>query len=212
MPGLMVGQVIVPAQDHADFPYLVPDGIPARQREHEIVHVGGIVLSQYLFRYRVQGNERFHTGLLAVDADEPPAFRRSPDMARMELLDVGIGKPGEIGEDERSPAQFRTPVIQGHGHDPFHLLAGDIPMLGRGLLLVFDILHRIGAQDLAVHGKIQQAVQPAEAAVGLRGAEILVPDQECLVVLAEVFRYLLKGNVLLPQRYKVVRQVFLEIL
>ena len=43
MTGLVVGQVIVPAQNHADFPYLVPDGIPAWQREHEIVHVGGVV-------------------------------------------------------------------------------------------------------------------------------------------------------------------------
>ena len=72
-------------------------------------------------------------------------------------------------------------------------------VLGRGFLLIFDILHRIGAQDLVVHGKIQEAVQPAEAAVGLRGAEILVPDKECLVILAEVFRYFFKGDVLLPQ-------------
>lgn len=91
----MVRKVIVPAQNHADFPYLVPDGIPARQREHGIVHVGGIVQGQYLFGYRVQGDERFHPGLLPVDADKQPPFRRRPDMARMELLDVGIGKPGE---------------------------------------------------------------------------------------------------------------------
>ena len=44
----------------------------------------------------MQGDERFHPGLLPVDADEPPTLRRRPDMARMELLDVGIGKPGEI--------------------------------------------------------------------------------------------------------------------
>ena len=59
MPGLMVRKVIVPAQDHADFPYLVPDGIPARQREHGTVHVGGIVQGEYLLGYRVQGDERF---------------------------------------------------------------------------------------------------------------------------------------------------------
>ena len=120
-------------------------------------------------------------------------------MTRMELLDVGIGKPGEIGEDECTPAQFRTSFIQGHGQYPFHLFTGDILVLGRGFLLIFDILHRIGAQDLVVHSKIQEAVQPAEAAVGLRGAEILVPDKECLVVPAEVFRYFFKGDVLLPQ-------------
>ena len=51
----MVRKVIVPAQDHADFPYLVPDGIPARQREHGTVHVGGIVQGEYLLGYRVQG-------------------------------------------------------------------------------------------------------------------------------------------------------------
>ena len=147
----------------------------------------------------MQGDERFHSGLLPVDADEPPTLRRRPDMARMELLDVGIGKPGEIGEDECTPAQFRTSFIQGHGQYPFHLFTGDILVLGRGFLLIFDILHRIGAQDLVVHGKIQEAVQPAEAAVGLRGAEILVPDKECLVVPAEVFRYFFKGDVLLPQ-------------
>lgn len=145
-----------------------------------------------------QGDERFHSGLLPVDADEPPPLRRRPDMARMELLDVGIGKPGEIGEDECTPAQFRTSFIQRHGQYPFHLFTGDILVLGRGFLLIFDILHRIGAQDLVVHGKIQEAVQPAEAAVGLRGAEILVPDKECLVILAEVFRYFFKGDVLLP--------------
>ena len=80
----MVRKVIVPAQDHADFPYLVPDGIPAWQREHGAVHVGGIVQGQYLLGYRVQGDERFHPGLLPVDADEPPPLRRRPDMAPME--------------------------------------------------------------------------------------------------------------------------------
>ena len=195
----MVRKVIVPPQNHADFPYLVPDGIPAWQREHGAVHVGGIVQGQYLFGYRVQGDERFHPGLLPVDADEPPPLRRRPDMARMELLDVGIGKSGEIGEDECTSAQFRTPFIQGHGQYPFHLFTGDILVLGCGFLFIFDILHRIGAQDLVVHGKIQQAVQSAEAAVGLRGAEILVPDKECLVILAKVFRYFFKGDVLLPQ-------------
>jgi hypothetical protein len=163
------------------------------------VHVGGIVQGEYLLGYRVQGDERFHPGLLPADADEPPPLRRRPDMTRMELLDVGIGKPGEIGEDECTPAQFRTSFIQGHGQYPFHLFTGDILVLGRGFLLIFDILHRIGAQDLVVHSKIQEAVQPAEAAVGLRGAEILVPDKECLVVPAEVFRYFFKGDVLLPQ-------------
>ena len=128
-----------------------------------------------------------------------PSLRRCSDMARMELLDVGIGKSGEIGEDECTSAQFRTPFIQGHGQYPFHLFTGDILVLGCGFLFIFDILHRIGAQDLVVHGKIQQAVQSAEAAVGLRGAEILVPDKECLVILAKVFRYFFKGDVLLPQ-------------
>ena len=199
MPGLMVRKVIVPAQSHTDFPYLVPDGIPARQREYGTVHVGGIVQGQYLLGYRVQGDERFHPGLLPVNTDEPPTLRRRSDMTRMKLLDVGIGKPGEIGEDECTPAQFRTSFIQGHGQYPFHLFTGDILVLGCGFLLIFDILHRIGAQDLVVHGKIQEAVQPAEAAVGLRGAEILVPDKECLVVPAEVFRYFFKGDVLLPQ-------------
>ena len=112
----MVRKVIVPAQDHADFPYLVPDGIPAWQREHGAVHVGGIVQGQYLLGYRVQGDERFHPGLLPVDADEPPPLRRRPDMARMELLDVGIGKPGEIrkkhlSKGDRNEENQTQPVV-----------------------------------------------------------------------------------------------------
>ena len=65
-----------------------------------------------LLGYRVQGDERFHSGLLPVDADEPPPLCRRPDRARMELLDVGLGKFGEIGEDECTPAQFRTSFIE----------------------------------------------------------------------------------------------------
>lgn len=84
-------------------------------------------------------------------------------------------------------------------------------MPGCGLLFIFDILHRIGTQYLVIHGKIKQPVQPAEATVGLRGTEILVPYKKCLVTFAEVFRYLLKGNVLPAQRGKIVRQVFLEV-
>ena len=103
----------------------------------------------------MQGDERFHPGLLPVDADEPPTLRRRPDMARMELLDVGIGKPGEIGEDECTPAQFRTSFIQGHGQYPFHLFTGDILVLGCGFLLIFDILNRIGEQALVVTCNIQ---------------------------------------------------------
>ena len=56
MPGLMVRKVIVPPQNHADFPYLVPDGVPAWQREYGTLHVGGIVQGQYLLGYRVQGD------------------------------------------------------------------------------------------------------------------------------------------------------------
>ena len=95
----MVRKVIVPPQNHADFPYLVPDGIPARQREYGTLHVGGIVQGQYLLGYRVQGDERFHPGLLPVNTDEPPTLRRRSDMTRMKLLDVGIGKPGEAIEN-----------------------------------------------------------------------------------------------------------------
>jgi hypothetical protein len=133
-------------------------------------------------------------------------------MARTKLFDVGIGKSRQTRKDERPSAQFRTPVIQGHGHDPFHFLTGDVLVLGRGLLFIFDILHRIGTQYLVIHGKIKQPVQPTEATVGLRGAEILVPYKKCLVTFAEVFRYILKGNVLLAHGDKVVSQIFLEVL
>lgn len=60
--------------------------------------VRGVVEVEYLFRYRVQGDERLHVGLLAVDADVTPAVRRPADMVRMKQHDVHIRQTGKATE------------------------------------------------------------------------------------------------------------------
>ena len=91
----MVGQVFLPPYRRAQFVYLEPHLVTARKREHGPGVVRGVVEVEYLFRYRVQGDERLHVGLLPVDADVTPAVRRPADMVRMEQHDVHIRQTGE---------------------------------------------------------------------------------------------------------------------
>lgn len=84
MPALMVGQVFLPADGNAQFVYLKPHFVTARKREHGLRVVRGVVEVKYLFRYRVQGNERLHVGFLPVDADVTPAVGGRTDVVRME--------------------------------------------------------------------------------------------------------------------------------
>ena len=86
----MVGQVFFPADGNAQFVYLKPHLVTARKREHGLGVVRGVIKVEYLFRYRVQGNECLHVGLLAVDADVTPAVGGRADVVRMEQFDVHI--------------------------------------------------------------------------------------------------------------------------
>ena len=95
MTGLVVGQIISPAQYYTDFPYFMPNGIPARQREYRVMYIGGVVQVQNLFGYRMQGDNSFHSRFLAVDTDEASAFGCRFNMTGIQLLDVCICKPGQ---------------------------------------------------------------------------------------------------------------------
>ncbi len=99
----MVGQVFFPSYRHAQLVYLEPHLVTARKRKHGLRVVGRVVEVEYLLRYRVQGDERLHVGLLAVDADVTPAVRRRADMVRMEQHDVHIRQASERGEQEHIP-------------------------------------------------------------------------------------------------------------
>ena len=66
MPTLMVGQVFFPSYRNAQFVYLEPHLVTARKREHGLGVVRGVVKVEYLFRYRVQGDERLHVGLMRM--------------------------------------------------------------------------------------------------------------------------------------------------
>ena len=98
----MVGQVFLPPYRHAQFVYLEPHLVTAWKREHGPGVVRGVVEVEYLFRYRVQGDERLHVGLLPVDADVTPAVRRRADMVRMEQHDVHICQPRERRKKHQS--------------------------------------------------------------------------------------------------------------
>ena len=65
----MVGQVFLPADGNAQFVYLKPHLVTARKWEHGLGVVRCVIKVEYLFGYRVQGDERLHVGLFAVDAD-----------------------------------------------------------------------------------------------------------------------------------------------
>ena len=86
-----------------------------------------------------------------------------------------------------------------------------MPVLRRGLLLVFHVLQRVGTEYLVVHGEVHQLAQPAQALVDLLCAEILVALHESLVGTAELLRNVAELDVLLAQRCEIVFQVFLVI-
>ena len=205
----MVGQVFLPPYRHTQFVYLEPHLVTAWKREHGPGVVRGVVEVEYLFRYRVQGDERLHVGLLPVDADVTPAVRRPADMVRMEQHDVHIRQTGERRKQECPPAQFLQGVKHGCFEDGFQFRTADVPVLRCGLLLVFHVLQRVGTEYLIVHGKVHQFAQPAEALVDLLCAEILVALHERLVGTAEVLRDVGELDVLLAQRGEVFFQVFL---
>ena len=79
----MVGQVFFPPYRNAQFVHLKPHLVTARKREHGLGVVRRVVEVEYLLRYRMQGDERLHVGLFAVDADVTPAIRRFADVVRM---------------------------------------------------------------------------------------------------------------------------------
>ena len=98
----MVGQVFFPSYRNAQFVYFEPHLVTARKRKDGLGVVRGVVEVEYLFRYRVQGDERLHVGLLPVDADVTPAVRRPADMVRMEQHDVHIRQTGEARKKHQS--------------------------------------------------------------------------------------------------------------
>ena len=102
----MVGQVFFPPYRHAQLVYLEPHLVTARKRKDGLCVVRRIIEVKYLFRYRVQGNERLHVGLLAVDADVTPAVSSRADMVGMEQHDVHIRQARENRKQERPPTQF----------------------------------------------------------------------------------------------------------
>ena len=207
----MVGQVFFPPYRNAQLMYLKPHLVTARKREHGLGVVRGVVEVEYLFRYRVQGDERLHIGFLAVDADVTSAVRRPADMVRMEQHDVHIRQAREARKQERPAPKFLQRVEHRGFEDGFQLRTADVPVLRRGLLLVFHVLQRVGTEYLVVHGEVHQLAQPAEALVDLLCAEILVALHESLVGTAEIFRDIAELDVLLAQRCEIVFQVFLVI-
>ena len=48
-----------------------PQGVTVRKRKYGLFVIDRVVQRQYLFRYGMQGYERFHLCLLAVDTDIP---------------------------------------------------------------------------------------------------------------------------------------------
>jgi hypothetical protein len=93
---------------HNFFPYSVciyfllkPQGVTVRKRKYGLFVIDRVVQRQYLFRYGMQGYERFHLCLLAVDTDIPSALRICPDMMGMKKFDVHIRQPGQGRKDEK---------------------------------------------------------------------------------------------------------------
>lgn len=95
MPTLMVGQVFFPSYRHAQLVYLEPHLVTARKRKDGLRVILRVIEVEYLLRYRMQGYERLHVGLLAVDADVTPALRGRADMVGMKQHDVHIRQTRE---------------------------------------------------------------------------------------------------------------------
>ena len=117
----------------------------------------------------------------------------------MEQHDVHIRQTGERRKQECPPAQFLQGVEHGRFKDGFQFRTADMPVLRRGLLLVFHVLQRVGTEYLVVHGEVHQLAQPAQALVDLLCAEILVALHESLVGTAELLRDVGKVDVLLTR-------------
>ncbi len=159
----------------------------------------------------MQRHECLHIRLLAVDADIPPAIRITPDVVWMQELYVHIRQSRQRGKDESPPCKFLTLVVHRGDKDSLELLTADILVFCLRLRFISQILARVHTDNIPVHGKIQQTVQPTHAFVGLGSPEILALFQICLVGLAELLRHFFKGNVLLPKRREIVNQVLLVI-
>lgn len=92
---MVVGQVFFTSYRNAQLVYLEPHFVTTRKREHGLGVVRGVVEVEYLFGYRVQGDERLHVGLLAVDADVTPAVGSPADVVRMKQHGVHIRQSRE---------------------------------------------------------------------------------------------------------------------
>ena len=77
-----------------------PQGVTVRKRKYGLFVIDRVVQRQYLFRYGMQGYERFHLCLLAVDADVPPTIRIRPDMMWMQEHYIHIRQSGQGRKDE----------------------------------------------------------------------------------------------------------------
>ena len=107
----MVGQVFFPPYRHAQLVYLEPHLVTARKRKDGLCVVRRIIEVKYLFRYRVQGNERLHVGLLAVDADVTPAVSsRANPLEDMEYEKKPAPKHRHISRAELK-AILETPML-----------------------------------------------------------------------------------------------------
>ncbi len=109
-------------------------------------------------------------------------------MVRIQQLGIDIGKSCKTGEDKSPASQFLQWVIGGkfQFQQLFQFSPADMHSLGGRFLLILQLLQRIGTDNLMVYGKVNQSVQPAEAMVGLRCPEVLVPLQVDLVFPSEL--------------------------
>ena len=103
----------------------------------------------------MQGYERLHLRLLAVDADIPSALRIRPDMVGMKKFDVHIRQSGQGREDESPSCQFHPLVVHRSGKYLPELLAADVPVPCLRLCLILQVLAGVHTDYLLIDCKVQ---------------------------------------------------------
>ena len=175
-----------------------PQGVTVRKRKYGLFVIDRVVQRQYLFRYGMQGYERFHLCLLAVDTDIPSALRIHPDVVGMQQLYIHIRQSRQAGEYESPSRQLQPVVIHRSGKYLLELIAADVSVLCLRFGFIFQLLTGIHSDYLLIDCQIQQAVQPSQTMVGLRCPEVLASFQICLIRFAEVLCNFFKQMSFLP--------------